>query len=73
MASNTGIISANISIFDDLVIFAMSFWKKWKVKRIFQLEIKWFCDIHYAVTPLSGLAVNNLAMLYIKVGIHITM
>ena len=39
-------------------------------KIFFELEMRWFCDtIYYAVTPLSGLVVNIVAM---EVGIHIT-
>ena len=53
------ITSANTNIFDDLAIFVMSkdFWSGNDV-------ILWR-DFAYAVTPLSGLAVNILAMLSI--------
>ena len=39
MSSNIDIFSADISIFDDIAIFVMSFEKKWKLKRFFQLEM----------------------------------
>ena len=61
MSSNIDIITADISIFEDLTIFVMSFQKKWK---FFELEMTWFCDIiPYAVTPLLGLFVSILEML----------
>ena len=43
----------------------MSFFKKIESqKKIFELEMRWSCDIiHYAVTPLSRVAVNIVAML----------
>ena len=55
MSRDIDIISADISIFNDLVIFVMS--------KDF-LNWKWR-DFLYAVTPLSGLAVDILAMLSI--------
>ena len=64
MSSNIDIISADISIFDDIAIFVMSFSKKQEVKIFFELDWTWFFYItHYAVTPLSDLAVNILEML----------
>ena len=44
MASNINIISADITIFDDLTIFVMSFYKKWGYITI--------------LMRLSGLAIN---------------
>ena len=75
MSSNIDIITADISIFEDLTIFVMSFSKKLKVKRFFELEmnvILWHhslcCDaIIEPSCQHSGNAVN------IKVEIHITM
>ena len=65
MSNNIG------SIFDKITILWCHFLKKWKAKRFFELEMRWFCDtIFYAVTQLSGLAVN--IAVNIKVGIHIT-
>ena len=64
MSSNIDIISADISIFDDIAIFMMSFSKKQEVKIFFELDWTWFFYItYYAVTPLSDLAVNILEML----------
>ena len=63
MSSNIDIITADISISEDLTIFVMSFWKKWK-NNFFKLEMTWFYDIiPYAVTPLSDLAAKIFAML----------
>ena len=50
MASNINIISADITIFDDLTIFVMSFYKKWGYITI--------------LMRLSGLAINILVMLW---------
>ena len=38
MSRDIDIISADISIFDDLAIFVMS-------KDFFELEMTWFCDV----------------------------
>ena len=59
MSRDIDIISAGISIFDDLAIFVM-------LKDF--LNLKWrvlWRDFLYAVMPLSGLAVNILAILSI--------
>ena len=59
MSRDIDIISAGISIFDDLAIFVM-------LKDF--LNLKWHVlwrDFLYAVTALSGLAVNILAILSI--------
>ena len=59
MSRDIDIISAGISIFDDLAIFVMlKDFLNWKWRVLWR-------DFLYAVTPLSGLAVNILAMLSI--------
>ena len=60
MSRDIDIISVDISIFDDLAIFVMSKdFLNWKERVLWH-------DFLHAVTPLSGLAVNILAMLPIR-------
>ena len=57
MSSNVGII------FDNITSLLCHFLKNWKVKRVFELEMRSFCDIiHYAVMSLLALAVKVVAM-----------
>ena len=59
MSRDIDIISAGISIFDDLAIFVMlKDFLNWKWRDFVTCFL-------YAVTPLSGLAVNILAILWI--------
>ena len=59
-----GIISAEISIFDDLMIFCDVILNEMESQKSFLTGNDMICDIiHYAVTPLSDLAANILAML----------